>query len=130
MTFTVKNPTERKVLDSLFDTYPVCEKCGEKMEKNEDWYNVNIITTISGGMIDMICPKCGHKHSESIQFDPQYMPTMFAALMQVKQAETGMELNGAASHMKVNKGASRNSNRPRNIQEAAMQRLQKRKGGK
>lgn len=125
---------ERTALSQLFECYTVCEKCGAAMTPTENWYDVEINTALEGGMIDMPCPSCGHVHVESIQFHPKYMPTLYNALVEAKREmimnAAGASVNGAvrsAQHVQPNNPATR---RPRNIQEAAQQRLMKRRGGK
>lgn len=127
----VTNPSERKILDQLFAEYKTCEKCGATMEHSDDWYNVDINTAIYGGIIDMKCPKCGHVHTESISFDPKFMPTMYQELtnriMRSRRDEVlSLKSVGGAS---TSTASSQQHKAPRNIQEAALQRLQ-RKGKK
>ena len=127
----VTNPSERKILDQLFAGYAHCEKCGAPMEHSDDWYNVEINVAIYGGIIDMVCPKCGHTHIESIAFDPKYMPTLYkelsSQLMNSRRDEVLSSKGVEAA--KIGNAAPSGSKKPRNIQEAALQRLQ-RKGKK
>ena len=128
--FTVTNPSERKILDQLFAEYKRCEKCGSEMEHSDEWYNVDISTAINGGMIDMKCSKCGYVHTESISLDPHFMPTMYNALKAQMMGERKQQvLNiGSVAGAAVEQNAK--VRKPRNIQEAALERLNKRKGGK
>lgn len=128
--FTVTNPSERKILDQLFAEYKHCEKCGSEMEHSDEWYNVDISTAINGGMIDMKCPKCGHVHTESISFDPHFMPTMYSALKAQMMGERKQQVLNIGSVAGAVVEQNARVRKPRNIQEAALERLNKRKGGK
>ena len=127
----VTNPSERKILDQLFAEYTNCEACGAPMEHSDDWYKVQINAAIYGGMIDMKCPKCGHVHTETIEFDQKYMPTMYEALTRTMMTARRDEVltSKGVENAKIGTSAPTSAKKPRNIQEAAMQRLQ-RKGKK
>lgn len=125
----VTNPSERKILDQLFAGYSHCEKCGAPMEHSDDWYNVEINTAIYGCIIDMVCPKCGHTHIESIALDPKYMPTMYkelsANLMNARRNEVLSSKGVEAA--KIGNSVPNVFKSPSNIQEAALQRLQRKR---
>ena len=96
-------------------------------EDDPAWYQVDIVPAISGGMSDMICPKCGHKHVESFQFD--YLPTLQKALAEENSQALKAQINTPSMRSR-RVSAPTPTTKPSSVADVAMNRLKKRKGGR
>ena len=131
MKVTIENPQEKAILKLLFNSYDKCEECGEKMSDDDaNWYTIETMRTIHGGMAELTCPKCGHVHVET--FSSDYLPTVENALAREAMGDTKTTAPKVIKPTVAQKPVVRQTkkpSRPSSVADAAMDRL-RRKAGK